>query len=268
VVGSYQPSSENYIGIDFRREPDDSTAAECTFWDPDLQEEVKKTVPLGRTADYRIIISSEPFEATPLSCPLVIVTTDAYNKVVSVVDARNLAFRLGRGGSVPNDVASWSWPQGRKELSGSPFLGGDKAIQSLREWVQAAMSRIWEIGGGERWSSAVADRNVRYLSAGTAFANGEFFTWDGTDLLWQGLQYLLPNSGGIVNQVADQTSPKAGLTDLADLECIYVDLDYRQSLTGGSAIVAAKAPLQSLGAPQLPLARNIVGRFGWRRGGG
>jgi hypothetical protein len=273
VTGSFTASAINYIGLDLRRTADPTTADLVQFLNADTQLETPKEVPLARTLDYVISVSTQDFSTTPGVLPLAKVTTDAFNNIATngIEDARNFNFRLGSGGTITNWKSSYAWPGGRGEpgsngaLPNSDFSSGDKAIVSVKDWMNAVMSRIWEVGGGEYWYAATADRNVKLLRAGATFANGDWFSWDGTNLLWKGLTVIFDNSTGTYNVVADQTTSSAGLTNLADGECIYVDLDRTQNRTSGSPLVAVKGQLSTLGTPTVPGARLILA---WRRGTG
>lgn len=259
VLGSFTASQNNYLGVDLRRTPDSTTADLAQFANADILQETPETVPLGITMDYVLVISTQDFSTTPNIAPIAVIATDSNNQVVSVTDARNMAFRLATGGSVPNSQASYSWPGGRTETgTNQSFTEGDKSISSLRDWQAAMMSRVWEIGGGERWYSPTADRNVKMTRSGAPFSNGDWFSWDGTNLLWQGLAFLFGNSTGYFNTVVDQTSPSSGLTNLAEGDCLYVDLDRTQNRTGLNALVAAKAQLNALGTPLVPGSRWII----------
>lgn len=263
VEGSFSAGAVNYVGIDFRRLPDDSTKDFASFYDPPANAEVQREVPLAQTLRYVIVVSALPFSQMAALLPVAIVETDVAGLVASVLDARPMLGRLGSGGDLPDPQYAWSWPQGRQEIAGQPFAGGDKAISSLKESLDSIRTRIWEIGGGERWSSAVQDRNLRMSRSGATFSNDEYFEWDGANLHWRGLSFLLPNSGGWYNDVADQTTDLVGRTNLADGECVYADVDWSANRSGASALVAAKAPLQSLGAPAASRSRVILA---WRRG--
>src|SRR5579859_5556814 len=226
VRGSFTASTTNYVGIDLLRTPDASTADLVQFIDPDTKLEQPKEVPLGRTLDYIIYISVQDFASTPGVAPLFKVVTDAFNNIVSVEDARNSFFRLGSGGAIPNPQYAYTWPGGRGEpAANASFTAGDKAMASFKDWYNGVMSRIWEIGGGEHWYSATADRNVHLVRSGAPLANGDWFAWDGTNLTWQGLVMVFDNSTGHFNIIANQTSALPGLTDLADGDCLYVDID-------------------------------------------
>ena len=266
VIGAFTPNATNFVGVDLRRLADDTTADTVQFLDPDTNEERPEQVPLARTLDYRVVISTTEFSAAPHVCPVAKVVTNAANQVVSVTDARNFMFRLGTGGSNPQAVAPYGWPGGRNE--GNPALAsvaGDRSIGSLREWGRAAMTRIWEVGGGEYWYSPTADRNVRLASISTMANTGEPFEWTGTHLLWAGLRVLFDNSTANINEVQDQISAAAGLTDLADGDCVYVDLDRTtdRKVSTANPLVAQKGVLKTLGMSSRPGQRIVLA---WRSG--
>lgn len=264
VSGSFAPDRVNYVGIDLLRAPDPATADTVSFFIPGNAFEIPKGVPLGRIMDYQFVISTLSFGARTNVLPIALVTTDGLNLVSRVEDARGLMFRLGSGGDDPDASFSYPWPEGRAELTvGDVFYGGDKAIPSLKSSLDAIMTRVWEVGGGERWYSAAADRNVALVWTGSPFSNGENFEWDGSNLHWKGLRFLFDNSTGTHNDVADQATDSPGLTNLADGDVLYVDLDRSQNLTSGSALVAAKTSLALLGSGTLPGARQVLA---WRSG--
>jgi hypothetical protein len=260
VHGGFVAGATNYVGVDFTRKADDATSDVVKFidGDPETAEESARLVPLARTIDYRFVISTIGFASSPNVLPVAIVQTDSSTHVVSVVDARHLLFRLGRGGDAPTAINPYSWPLGRTEA-----LGGDRAISSQRAWTQAAMTRIWEIGGGPSWFSPTADRNVKLGVGGTTFAAGDYYEWDGTNLHWRGLVVLFDNSPAGYNDVLDQLTDLTGLTDLADGDCLYVDVDRNNNRTGGTALQPVKAPMVSLGQGAVPGSRFVLA---WRHG--
>jgi hypothetical protein len=260
VSGSFTPGQVNYVGLDLTRSADSDTSDLVMFWDPNASEEAPKTVPLARTLNYKLVISTTDFDSKPNVLPLAKVTTNSSNVVTAIEDARQLSFRLGSGGSSPDKGNSFTWPQGRDEgTSSTVFSGGDKAIGSLKSWMDAVMTRLWELGGGEFWYSASADRNATLVWSGANFANGENFSWDGTNLTWQGLTFVFDNSTGYYNTVTNQTVANPGQTDLADGDCLYVDLDRAQN----AAVVAKKNALSLLGPGNVPGARQVLA---WRQG--
>jgi len=267
IQGSFLPSQTNYIGLDFSRSNDPTTTDAVQFFDTDTNSEVTKSIPLARTIDYTIIISASDFDSNSGVCPLAKVALDANSTITSVQDARNILWRLGTGGSNPNTKNAYAWPGGRNEgASSDPFLGGDKAIGSMKSWMDAMMTRVWELGGGEYWYSPTVDHNVVMTRSGSPFSStGEYFEWVGSNLHWQGLTVTFANSTGIYNDITNQTSNLAGTTDLADGECIYVDLDRTTTLTrgGSTSLGAQKTTLALLGSPAIPGSRWVIA---WRYG--
>lgn len=261
VSGAFAPGQVNYVGLDLIRQTDTATTDLVMFLSTKTLTDSPRRIPLGRTLQRRIVITTLDPSSTPGIAPIAKITTDVSNNVTSIEDARNMLFRLGSGGGVPDPQHAFPWIAGRGDATDFTLVG-DKSITSLKDWHDAIMTRIWEIGGGERWYSATADRNVTLTGIGASFSGGEYFEWDGTNVHWQGLAVLFPNSGGRINEIADQTTDLAGLTDLADGECVYVDVDYSQDLTGGSALQAVKAALMTLGSPTIPGARLVIA---WRR---
>ena len=159
VEGSFTPGALNYVGIEFTRAVDDSTTAQVYFWNPTIDVEFTKTVPLAQTLSYKFVISSSVFTSNVL--PLAIVETDAANNVLSVEDRRPMFFRLGTAGSsTPDPSYVYPWDDGREEnnfkttsSASSPFIGGDKQIRTEKEWKDAVMSAIKEIKGTTYWYS-------------------------------------------------------------------------------------------------------------------
>jgi len=260
VRGSFTPNSINFVGIDLHRYADDTTSDIVQFIDPDTNSETPIEVPLARVLDYIIQISTADFSNTPNVCPIAKITTDASNLVTLIVDARNLFFRLGVGGSSPSAVSPYSWPGGRSEVS--PLLAsiaGDRSIFSLKDWLNAAMTRIWEIGGGEYWYSPNSDRNIFFGNQGPVFiGTGEHYEVTGGDHLhWRGCIFNFDNSTGIKNEIADQLTDSAGLTNLSEGECLYVDLDRTQNRAGVNALPPQKATLATVGASSRPGQRWV-----------
>ena len=258
VSGGFTPNATNYIGIDLRRTADDSTSDVVQFLNPDTNGEIAAELPLARTLDYVIIISTADFSSTPNVCPVAKVVTNASNVVTSYEDARNLFFRLGRGGSQPSAISPFTWPGGRSEASTLlASIAGDRSIYSLKEWMNAAMTRIWEIGGGEYWYSPNADRNIFFGNKGPVLSGGDHYEFALGHLHWRGAFFSFDNSTGAINEIADQLTDAPGLTDLLEGDCLFVDLDRTQDKTGVNALVAQKAPLATVGASTRPGQRWV-----------
>src|SRR6185312_7303670 len=259
VEGGFTANTVNYVGIDLVRSADATTSDLVQFLNPRTNAETPKDVPLGRTLDYVITVTTQDFSTTPGICPIAIVTTDSSNNVVSngIVDARELFYRLGSGGSVPNVNYTYPWPAGRTENdNGTDYGVADKAITNMKDWADAVMTRLWEIGGGLHWYTPTNIINITMTRSGSTFTNGQNFEWDGTNLHWKGLNILFDNTPGWQNTVIDVTVDTPGLTDLAAGDCIYVDLDR----TMNANLNAAKAPLATLGSQLIPGSRIVLER--------
>lgn len=260
VSGAFVSNNTNYIGIDFVRTPDSSTTDTVQFLDAITLTETPKPIPLARTLSYKIIISTVNFSANSNICPLAKVTTDASGNVAGIVDARRLMFRLASGGDFPNIFSSFTWPtRSENTLTNSDvFSGGDKTITSMKDWCDSVTTRLWEVsGGGDYWYSPTSPQNVKLIKEGSAFTNGDYFSWSGTNLSWQGIRFVFGNaatSGVYFNAVQDQTATSAGLTDLAIGECVYVDLNR----TSNATVIAVKTSLSNLGSPVIPGSRYIL----------
>lgn len=173
VSGNFTPNTYNYISLDYTRTPASSTSAPRALWDPVNKTEFSKTLPLAEVLNYKINITTGSFASSSL--PVAVVKTDANNKVIEITDKRPLLFRLGQSGLNPNN-SSYSYPwdhdtEGRTENPSTsalntlnPFKGGDKQVQSLKEWMNAIMTEIKLIKGSCFWytngSTLVSDINL------------------------------------------------------------------------------------------------------------
>ena len=104
------------------------------------------------------------------SIPIAIVKTNS-TAIMQVTDARNMFFRLGTGGAAPDPYNKFLWSTQREETnnpgaandigqfsSGNPYFSSDatgakndKAIQTLKQWMDAVMTVLSEIKGTPTW---------------------------------------------------------------------------------------------------------------------
>ncbi len=266
VIGSFSAGIDNYVGLDLIRTADPLTADLTKFLDANTGKEVSLTVPKARTLVYRIYITQQPFSVSSNILPIAIVSTDSSNNVSTITDARQMFFRLGVGGDIPNAQASYSWPDSTRSENPitydpptstlDPFTGGDKGINSVKSVLSALQSSIWELRGGDFWYSPVNRDNVQLLYTSSVLSNGDNFSFSGSTLKWKGLKIAFENSGVSYNNIADNDS--VGVT-LLDQQCLYVDIQRDTVAT----IVPAVANLVTLGTPVIPGTRFIVA---WREG--
>lgn len=170
VIGSFVNNATNYVALDYVRRTDTGTVDAVAGWSPSQQLEFQRTAPLGRILDYRIIITTTGFGN---NLPLYIIKTNASGNVTFITKAASGLFRLGKGGAVPNPSYKWTY----KDLSnpqtntvrewvynGSEnpqtvtpgddklaFDYGDWSITSLKEWMDAVMSRFKDVTGSNYW---------------------------------------------------------------------------------------------------------------------
>ena len=159
VEGAFTPNTDNYVGIEFVRSVDDSTTDQVAHWNPTTNIEITKTVPLAVVLDYKIVITTSIFASNVL--PIAIVKTDTSNNVIEIEDRREKLCRLAPAGTTESDpFYEYPWDDGRDEnyyksssSTVSPFQGGDKQIDSLKEFFDAVMTEIKLMKGTSYWYS-------------------------------------------------------------------------------------------------------------------
>lgn len=174
VRGAFTPNAVNYLGIEYERIVDDTTADQIYIWDPTNKNEITKTVPLAKILRYNIVITTSVWASNVL--PIAKVTTDVAGNVVDVTDQRAMLFRLGQAGRAnPNPAYVYPWTnqsEGREENpptsssnSVNPFHGGDKMLFNMKEWMDSIMSSFKEIKGTTYWYSENAGGSLVGLRA-------------------------------------------------------------------------------------------------------
>lgn len=168
VDGAFAPSAINYISLEYERFIDDTTSSQVYLWNPTTNNETTKNAPRAQILRYRIRIST----ATPAAnfLPIAIVTTDSGNNVTRIDDARNLLFSQGKGGFNPDPFYQYSFPEGREpnptfstSNTVNPFYGGDKAIGTLKDKLDAITTEIQKIKGTTYWTSLSSSGSLESL---------------------------------------------------------------------------------------------------------
>ena len=136
------------------------------LWDPDrnggVGGEFTQDINTESVIQAQLGISTGSFPVNTV--PLAIITVGA-SAISSITDARDMLFRLGTGGVAPNAQAEYAFPalpdstHARLETSGiinslanpNPFQGGDKNITTLKQWMDAIMTKLKELGGTTYW---------------------------------------------------------------------------------------------------------------------
>jgi hypothetical protein len=228
VIGAFQNGVPNYIALDYRRITDASTVDQTSGWSPSQKIEYQRNVPIGKVLDYRYIITTTGFGTY---MPLYIVGVNSSGGVQYITKATRSLFRLGMGGAVPNphyqfDYSGLENPQtgNRREwvnedptLTPNPvtvqpgntvnaFAFGDWSITSLKEWMDAVMTRFREITGSQYWylDSALPEgsmglSNVWWDSIGNVFTGRGNLTFNYI------LEATQPTDGAFQSQFTDNT---------------------------------------------------------------
>jgi hypothetical protein len=266
VIGAFVPSVTNYISIGLVRRIDATTTETISILDDSTKTEFSQKVPLGDVLDYRIYIQTANFDSTSNICPVAIIRLGTNCEVISISDARPLAFRLGVGGTSPSATTPYYSLPDRVEnpitFKGtglSPFTGGDKSLSSFRDWMAVVERRIWEGNGGAYWYSPSSVNDVRpaYDSNSIFSEVSENWYLDGVDLLWQGIRFIFSNgtNNSYYCTVADQTTALVGLTNLNNGECLYIDIDRTRNAVN---LPVTKANFAAMPQPTIPGSRLII----------
>jgi hypothetical protein len=170
------------------------------FWDPDANggvgDEFTEEVNTETVIQVQANVSTSAFPENTVPVAIVVMGPTV---ISSIEDARPLMFRLGTGGQSPNPYNTFAWPAlptstyERTEppttiTSGSgvnPFEGADKNILTLKEWMDAVMSKLAELGGTTYW----------YQSAGGGGGGGGGSTLSLTSLFTDAIETSIVTKG-------------------------------------------------------------------------
>lgn len=173
VIGAFVNGVPNYIAVDYRRVTDPTTADQTAGWSPSQDIEFQRSVPIGNILEYRFVITTNGFGS---NLPLYLVNVSNTGSVESITKGVNSLFRLGTGGAVPDPFFTFDYggllndqtstPSRREWISDDGSLNptsvvpsdpavafdyGDWSITSLKEWMDAMMSRFKELSGSSFW---------------------------------------------------------------------------------------------------------------------
>ena len=163
LVPELRKNAINYVYLTFSTF--NTSVDTRAFWDPDkdggVGGEFTQDINTESVLQVQVNVSTGSFPANTI--PVAKITVGPV-VITAIEDARDLMFRLGSGGINPNPFNTYAWRSlpgsnyARQEpptqmLAGgvNPFQGADKNILTLKEWMDAIMSKLRELGGTTYW---------------------------------------------------------------------------------------------------------------------
>lgn len=160
--------------------------------------------------------------------PIAIFRTSSTN-VVDISDARDLFFRLGNGGALPNPYKKYPWSSTRVENAipaSSIYLNqftpqnpyyyqdangaiNDKALTNMKDWMDAVMTLIAEMKGTASWYTPIAGKTIPNLLFLNPNATAFVPSIDGRTLSWSVNEF---NEGFLQSRSAVSGSSPLSLT--------------------------------------------------------
>lgn len=164
LVPQLRTNATNYVYLTLSTF--DTSIDTRALWDPDRNGgaggEFTQDINTESVIQAQLGISTGSFPVNTV--PVAIIVMDSVG-IVSITDARDMMFRLGTGGIAPDPQATFAFPalpdagSARSEPSGTmsalsdlnAFQGGDKNIKTLKQWMDAVMTKLKELGGTTYW---------------------------------------------------------------------------------------------------------------------
>lgn len=250
LVPELRKNSTNYVYLTLSTvEAAKDTRA---FWDPDKEagaggeftQDVNTQTAL--VASVNVSVSAFPENTIPV-CKVVV----GANFITSIQDARDMMFRLGSGGLNPNPLAKYAFRNNptsaysRSEpntlmsnaLDPNSFQGGDKNIQTLKEWMDVVMTKLLELSGTTYWYEDTASYSIvnvfKDALASSIKSKGLWQSSDSTAglLTWTEdviLQSVVDNRDVII---------RAGNKTLLNNQVMYVDQNRGNEINTGAIAV-------------------------------
>jgi hypothetical protein len=184
LVPELRKNAVNYVYLTFSTF--NTSVDTRAFWDPDkdggVGGEFTQDINTESVLQVQVNVSTGSFPANTI--PVAKITVGPV-VITAIEDARDLMFRLGSGGINPNPFNTYAWRSqpgsqyARQEpptqmLAGgvNPFQGADKNILTLKEWMDAIMSKLRELGGTTYWYDDTSSFSIItnfYDAVATAF---------------------------------------------------------------------------------------------------
>lgn len=262
LVPQLRTSATNYVYLTLSTfETSIDTRA---LWDPDRNGgdggEFTQDINTESVIQAQLGISTGSFPVNTVPLAIIVVGATA---ITSITDARDLMFRLGTGGIAPDPQATFAFPAlpdadyARVETNGTmtslsnpnPFQGGDKNIKTLKQWMDAIMTKIKELGGTTYWyedTTTYSLFNLFHDALATAWKSKGSYTHSSStpgELSWSEDLYIksMDNPVDIVIRASGGSPITLDNEQVAFLNLVrdvpVNDLDEAVSFTNGEAYV-------------------------------
>lgn len=222
------------------------------FWDPDKEggiggeftQDVNTESVL--TVDVNVSVSTFPENVIPI-CKVIV----GNNFIDSIEDARDMMFRLGSGGISPNPLTRYSFREEplaaykrlepntlmTSSLDPNSFKGGDKNIETLKEWMDVVMTKLLELSGTTYWyedASSYSLVNIFKDSLATSIRSKG--TWENSDVT-PGL--LTWTEDIVIQSMTDKKDIiiRSGNKTLSNNQVMFVQHNRNVAINSGSVIV-------------------------------
>lgn len=255
VQGAFQNGVPNYVSLELVRVSDPDSVDQVAVWSEAQKSEFNRTAPVGQILEYRYVITTSGFST---NLPLYIIGVSSTGAVEYITNSRNKLFRLGTGGTVPNPLNSFDFgglsnPQdgasSRREwinestgvvanpVSAIPgdnplaFRYGDWSINTLKEWMDAIMTRFKDFTGSEYWYTSSQLFNDAGVGLNTF------------DLWWDSIGSVLTGEGSLnFNQILEINDITSGYiqTEASDGDILPGDIIVQGASSGNQANLQAE----------------------------
>lgn len=268
LVPELRKNAVNYVYLTFTTA--NTSLDTRAFWDPDKDSgvggEFTQDVNTESVLEVQVNVSTGSF---PVNTVPVAKVTVGPVVITAIEDARDLMFRLGSGGINPDPFNTYNWrslpsagyervePSTEMTAGGvNPFQGADKNILTLKEWMDAVMSKLRELGGSTYWYDDVSTfsiiNNFADALASTYKSKGQWIHSTATPglLTWsEDIQIRLTSD--LRSYII-----RAGNKTLANEEVMYVPLVREQMLNATDSEVS-----WTNGQPYINTVSGAVGLF-------
>lgn len=164
LVPELRKNATNYVYLTLSTS--NTSVDSRAFWDPDKDSgvggEFSQDVNTESVLNASINVSTGSFPENVIPIAKIVVGPVV---ITRIEDTRDMMFRLGSGGVSPDPYNQYGWRalpdagHAREEppismsspSDPNPFQGGDKNIQTLKEWMDAVMTKLLELGGTNFW---------------------------------------------------------------------------------------------------------------------